>query len=974
MKPGFRSSRCGRTQRSTLMNVRSRPLPDIPQRLLSSRLGRSFQRLAITAVAALFVPLSIALSQTSVPPNIVDAEQLYQAFLKPPPAARPMVRWWWFGVAVQPPEILRELQQMKQDGIGGVELAFVYPQVLNDPAHGLENFPFLSPKMLQAVTYAQAQARKLGLRVDITLCSGWPYGGPSVSLEDAAGHIRLVQSVLAPGASHLATPSLAKGESSLSIQLANGSPDRWQTISARSIQAQQGTISVPPSGETRTVLFFIASHTRQQVKRAAVGAEGYVLDPFSHDAVAHYLTSVGTPLLGAFGPTPPYAIFSDSLEAYGADWTPGLPAEFRKRRGYDLLPHLAELVAGGSPQADTVRHDYGKTLTELVNANYLTQITDWAVAHHTLFRSQTYGTPAVTFSSQNLPNLAEGEGPQWRSFSTLRWATSANHVFGHNITSGETFTWLHSPVFRATPLDMKAEADIDLIMGENQFIFHGWPYSPPQVGQPGWSLYAAAALNNHNPWHPVMPFVTGYLTRLSYLLRQGEPANQVAILLPTDDAWASFSPGHVSITDDMKKLVPASLVAAILSSGYNFDFTDADAIQRLGIHHQVVVLPPTQRIPQAAIDALVTFAARGGKVIAVGTIPSLTPEGKSLTIPQVCASSPGPSSPCHPLFDAALSSLVEDTFSLPAALHRAALPDMQLVDADETTRSQLGFIRRNLPFADIYFVVNTSNRSIQTTANFTTAFPSATQWNPDSAIESPASSRSQDIHLAPYESRVFVFSRRPLRSARQNPSSTFTTLADISSNWHVNFVSTGQHYNEVKPTDWTASSATIHYSGEVVYQHDVTLPRIPDHKRVLLQVEGGAAMPGMPDSTPMESTATAGGMPNPLVTHTGPGMHAYYDPPIREAAIVVINGRATGALWHPPYALDVTKYLKPGKNLIQLRVFNTALNAWSALSPHNYKPLIAKYGDRFQMQDLDKVKPISSGLLGAVHLVAEDQP
>src|SRR5208282_4464029 len=149
--------------------------------------------------------------------------------------------------------------------------------------------------------------------------------------------------------------------------------------------------------------------------------------------------------------------------------------------------------AGGTPGADNIRHDYGKTLTELVNENYLTQITDWANAHGTKFRSQTYGEPAVSFSSQNLVSLAEGEGPQWRAFSTLRWATSANHVFNHVVTSGETFTWLHSPVFRATPLDMKTEADIDFIMGENQLIFHGWPYSPPPSeltpGDPGWSLY-----------------------------------------------------------------------------------------------------------------------------------------------------------------------------------------------------------------------------------------------------------------------------------------------------------------------------------------------------------------------------------------------------------------------------------------------------------------------------------------------------
>ena len=80
---------------------------------------------------------------------------------------------------------------------------------------------------------------------------------------------------------------------------------------------------------------------------------------------------VGEPLVKAFGDTPPYAIFSDSLEAYGADWTPNLPDEFKKRRGYDLIPHLPELVAGGTPAADTIRHDYGKTLTELIDENYL---------------------------------------------------------------------------------------------------------------------------------------------------------------------------------------------------------------------------------------------------------------------------------------------------------------------------------------------------------------------------------------------------------------------------------------------------------------------------------------------------------------------------------------------------------------------------------------------------------------------------
>ena len=929
-----------------------------------------WQRIVIAAWLLLFA-LPVARPQQTSTTGVENIAELYHHFVAPPNDARPMVRWWWFGVAVQKAEILHELEQMKADGIGGVELAFVYPQVLNDPARGLENLPFLSPAMLDDVTYAETEGRKLGLRVDLTLCSGWPYGGPSTTLTEAAGRLRTVQVLLRAGERTVRTPDLNQGDSVISAQIVKGAPGSWDAASARSLVLTQGTTNVLPSNDSRTVLFFIASHTHQQVKRAALGAEGYVLDPFSHEAVANYLRSVGAPLIHAFGNTPPYSIFSDSLEAYGADWTPNLPAEFLKRRGYDLIPHLAELVAGGSIAADTIRHDYGKTLTELVDENYLTQITDWAVAHHTRFRSQTYGTPAVSFSSQNRVTLAEGEGPQWRSFSTLRWATSANHVFGHNITSGETFTWLHSPVFRATPLDMKAEADIDLTMGENQFIFHGWPYSPPQVGEPGWSLYAAAALNDHNPWHPVMPYVTKYLARLSYLMRQGEPSNQVAVLLPTDDAWSSFSPGNVSVTDRMKKLVPPDLIATILSAGYNLDFIDADAIDHGGLRSQILVLPASDRIPKGALEKIAKFVSAGGKVIAVGRIPSMSPEGQPLVIPKTCGvdGEKQHSTLCHPLFDIAAHTFVADTSELAEALQNASQPNFQLLDANNASKSQVGFIRRKLPFADIYFVVNTSNHEIDATANFSTKYTFGEQWNPDTTASKPASARAQPLRLAPYESNVFIFTNAHPASNAQYSSPSSHPIADLSKNWRVEFVSTGESYEERSLTDWIANPSTLHYSGEAIYRREFEDSESGRPGNVLLRIDGGK--PVSDPSGPQLQSESIGpdGMPNPLVTRTGPGMHACYDPPIREAALVSINGQLAGALWHPPYVLDVTKYLKPRKNEIEIRVYNTALNAWSALPPHDYKPLVAKYGDRFQMQDLDKVKPISSGLLGSVHLV-----
>jgi len=40
-----------------------------------------------------------------------------------------------------------------------------------------------------------------------------------------------------------------------------------------------------------------------------------------------------------------------------------------------------------------IRHDWGRTVTELADENYLTPLREWAHQHGTLFRSQTYGIP-----------------------------------------------------------------------------------------------------------------------------------------------------------------------------------------------------------------------------------------------------------------------------------------------------------------------------------------------------------------------------------------------------------------------------------------------------------------------------------------------------------------------------------------------------------------------------------------------------
>jgi hypothetical protein len=384
----------------------------------------------------------------------------------------------------------------------------------------------------------------------------------------------------------------------------------------------------------------------------------------------------------------------------------------------------------------------------------------------------------------------------------------------------------------------------------------------------------------------------------------------------------------------MGRYVTPAMMSAILSAGYNVDFIDAKAINKVGIGtHQILILPNMQRIPVETLKKIAAYTKSGGKAIAVGHLPTLTPEGK-------------------PLGDAGGETpeiaLVPDETSLAQALQHAARPDFQISATDEASRNTIGFIRRRLANADIYLVVNTSNQPIDTSATFSTTHKFAEEWDGDSAAISAASATAQPIHLAAYGSRVFVFSDTP-STAKPAPTPS-KQLADLSNDWKVNFTGLNKSVDESTPTDWIADPATIHYSGEGIYTRDFTLTAAPAGP-VFLEVDGGK-----PETVPARATHIA----------------AYYDPPVQAAALVTINGKSAGALWHPPYRLDVSKLLKPGVNHIEIDVYNTALNAWSALPPHDYAPLIAKYGDKFQMQDLNLVAPISSGLLGPVHLVTAE--
>ena len=265
-----------------------------------------------------------------------------------------------------------------------------------------------------------------------------------------------------------------------------------------------------------------------------------------------------------------------------------MPDEFARRRGYDVLPVLYRLTVD-APDAARLRADYHRTLVELYEENFVAVCQRWAAARGVPFRIQGYGTPPATISSYRFADLFEGEGWGWKEITQTRWASSAAHVYGRAVVSAEVWTWVHSPSFRATPLDLKGEAHEHLLNGINQLIGHGWPYSPTDAPGLGWFFYAAGALDDRNPWWPAMPELIRYLSRLCWLLRQGEPVADVALYVPNEDLFATMGRaqgGSLDTWREAHRRIPSTIPATIRTAGLDYDLID-DA--GLGWRHRISI-------------------------------------------------------------------------------------------------------------------------------------------------------------------------------------------------------------------------------------------------------------------------------------------------------------------------------------------------------------------------------------------------
>lgn len=912
-----------------------------------------------------------------------DIEQLQESFDRPPDDARIMVRWWWFGPAVTKSQLEREMRLMKEGGIGGFEVQPTYPLAVDDERPGLKNLKFLSPEFLEAIRFTAEKAKELGLRMDLTLGSGWPYGGRQFPAGEGAGRL-LTQVVQVPaGRKSVPVPSLRDGQSLIAAFVGKGNSGltavggrgRGPGFNAGEIDVREmkeipvhDGIAVlgadaPNSAE---VVFFLAGRTGMQVKRPAFGAEGNVIDHYSARVVDKFIREVAEPVIKACGSNPPYALFCDSLEVGGEDWTDGLLAEFQKRRGYDLRPLLPALIGDMGPSTAEVRHDWGQTLTEMFHDYFNAPFAKLAKDSHSRFRIQGYGSPSAGLYSYASVDLPEGEGDQWHSYRASRWASSASHLMGVPVTSAEAFTWLHSPVFRATPLDVKAEGDTYFLQGINHIICHGWPYTAEGAAYPGWTFYAAAVFNEKNPWWIVMPDVSRYLQRLSYILRQGTPANDIALYLANSDAWAGFAPGRISLSDAVGLQLGPDIIPAILDHGYNLDFFDDGMLDLRGkveqgtlvfgdLRCKVVVLAGVERIPLSTMRKLQEFVDRGGILVATRRLPDRAPgyraTGQDTQVVRDLA---------QRLFQApnAPGLFVEDETRFGSALARRLTPDVTITPASP----EIGFVHRHTQDAEVYFLANTANQRKNVKVAFRVAAMQAEVWDPmigrvrsADVVEKGPGTTTVKIALEPYGSTLVVFTHRILPASPKTPAVTAVPEPrDLSTHWAVRFGKDNQPAVMDKLVSWTDDPATRGFSGVASYEKTVSVAPEMLKDGLSLSLNFGQVLAARDVRGGMQRFAAA------------------LEAPVREAAVVYINDQRVGSIWAPPYCVDVTGRLRPGDNQIRIDAANLAVNHMVAHGYPNYnlQGVRKQFGNRFDPQDLNQLQPLPSGLLGPILLVA----
>ena len=539
------------------------------------------------------------------------------AWPEPTAEMKPWAYNWWMGSAVDEAGLRLQVEEMSRVGMGGMHVIPTYSR-----KDASQDRVLLSPDWMEAFGDAVRLAGEKGLGVDLTMGSGWCFGGPQLAAEEGCWTLGVTSDRKNPRAAKI----LWEGKD------ADGKP---------------------------VILF---THlTGQKVKRSGPGGQGPMMNPFSPRAMTDFLK----PFSAAFdapGAPRPRCFYHDSYEYYGAAWGPELPDAFRAKRGYDLEDHYAELAGVGTPDAVArVKCDYRETLSDLMLEDVFPQWTSWCAARGIRTRNEAHGSPCNLIDFYAIADIPETEmfmcdkakatepsvssafiNSGDRDILISKLASSAAHVkhagaAADPVVSSESCTWVCEH-FCETAGAVKTFLDRLFLSGVNHVFYHGMCYSSADAKWPGWTFYASLEMNRFNPlWHEA-DILNAYVTRVQSIARTTAIDNDLLVYWPLHDLWMDPKGFEQQLTVHGRGWMteqPVGRVAQrLLDDGYAFDFVSERQLGTLAgpdaTRYTTIVVPAAKYMKPATLRRLFALADAGYKVLFADGLPTSVPGFKDV--------------------------------------------------------------------------------------------------------------------------------------------------------------------------------------------------------------------------------------------------------------------------------------------------------------------------------------------------------
>ena len=556
-------------------------------------------------------------------------------------AARPGSYWWWMGSAVDKANLTRELQRYHDAGWGAVHIIPIYG------AKGWEDrcIDYLSPEWMEMLRYTVAEAQRLDLNVDMTTGTGWCFGGPQVSDQDANASVVVKTYDLGVG------ERLQEKFHRQSIQalVAFGPNDIGVPVDLTDSISPNGEVFFSPGGnwigpqnspppKSWQVYAISQKPSGQKVKRHAPGGAGWMLNLIYPPAMTNYLRRFDEAFARYTGPKP-RAQYHDSYE-YRSDWAPDFFAQFEQRRGYRLQTELPALFGKAlDDHSARVKSDYRETVSDIMAEVTLPLWVKWSHDHGFLTRNEAHGSPGNLLDLYAVADIPETEMfSQDRNKLVSKFASSAAHVTGGKLVAAETGTWLKEH-FTATLADLKYLLDDLFLSGINHVFYHGTCYSPDEAGWPGWLFYASTEMNPRNAIWRDVPALNAYVGRCQSVLQSGQPDNDILLYWPIYDFWHDPQGRLPQLTVHARAWFEDQSIGRaaerLWNRGYAFDYVSDRQLTRAvaarggvevpGGRYRVVVVPRCGRMPLPTLQALLALAEAGATVIFEDHLPEDVP-------------------------------------------------------------------------------------------------------------------------------------------------------------------------------------------------------------------------------------------------------------------------------------------------------------------------------------------------------------